>query len=94
MGDITYNPGVVGQFATDVGTTASQLSEIHQDVAQKTGALSEFFAGQGATGFFDAQQQMLTGLDGLNQTVAQHGSTVGHVLSSAISTDQSMRNLF
>lgn len=92
--DITYNEGLVSQFGTDVANAAGQLSEIHSDVAQKTGALSEFFAGQGATGFFDAQQQMLTGLDGLIQTVGQHGTTVGHVLGSAISTDHSMRNLF
>lgn len=94
MQDISYNPGEVAQFATDVGSAGGQLSEIHQDVGQKTGALSEYFAGQGATGFFDAQHQMLSGLDGLIQTVSQHGTTISHVLGSAVQTDQSMVNLF
>jgi ESAT-6 family protein len=91
---ITYNPGAVADFATDVGSRAGQLHAIHEDVSNKTNALQEFFAGHGATGFFDAQMQMLSGLQGLIDTVRQHGSTTNHVLDAAISTDQQIAGLF
>lgn len=52
MGDqITYNPAAVSDFATDVGSRAGQLHEIHEDTSNKTNALQEFFAGHGAQGF-------------------------------------------
>lgn len=57
-------------------------------------ALQEFFAGHGAQGFFDAQAQMLSGLQGLIETVGQHGTTTGHVLDNAIGTDQAIAGLF
>ena len=44
---ITYNPGAVADFATDVGSRAGQLHAIHADVSNKTNALQEFFAGHG-----------------------------------------------
>ena len=91
---IAYNPGPVADFATDVGSRAGQLDAIHADVANKTNALQEFFAGHGAMGFFDAQYQMLSGLQGLIDTVRQHGSTTNHVLDAAISTDQQIAGLF
>ncbi len=91
---ITYNPGAVADFASDVGSRAGQLHAIHSDTANKTNALQEFFAGHGATGFFDAQYQMLSGLQGLIDTVRQHGQTTSHVLDAAISTDQSIHGLF
>lgn len=62
---ITYNPGAVSDFASDVGSRAGQLHMIYEDTASKTNALQEFFAGHGAQGFFDAQAQMLSGLQGL-----------------------------
>jgi uncharacterized protein YukE len=91
---IAYNPGPVADFATDVGSRAGQLDAIHADVANKTNALQEFFAGHGAMGFFDAQYQMLSGLQGLIDTVRQHGQTTSHVLDAAISTDQQIHGLF
>lgn len=91
---ISYNPAAVGDFASDVGSRAGQLHEIHAEVSQKTGALNEFFAGTGATGFFDAQHDMLSGLQNLIETVASHGTTTNHVLSGAIGTDQAIRALF
>lgn len=95
MGDqITYNPSAVSDFATDVGARAGQLHMIHDDTAAKTHALQEFFAGHGATGFFDAQAQMLSGLQGLIETVSQHGTTTSHVLGNAIGTDQHIAGLF
>jgi uncharacterized protein YukE len=91
---ITYNPGAVADFATDVGSRAGQLHAIHEDVSNKTNALQEFFMGHGASGFFDAQYQMLSGLQGLIDTVRQHGQTTSHVLDAAIQTDQSINGLF
>lgn len=91
---ITYNPGAVSDFASDVGSRAGQLHMIYEDTASKTNALQEFFAGHGAQGFFDAQAQMLSGLQGLIETVGQHGTTTGHVLDNAIGTDQAIAGLF
>jgi uncharacterized protein YukE len=91
---ITYNPAAVSDFATDVGSRASQLEAIHADTSHLTNALQEFFAGKGATGFFDAQNQMLSGLRGLIDTVHQHGQTTTQVLGDAISTDHHIRGLF
>ena len=93
-GTISYHEGVVTGVASDMTGQAGQLHEIHHDVSQKTGALAEFFQGQGATGFFDAQHQMLSGLQGLIETVGNHGRTVGDVHQSAVATDHSMTNLF
>ena len=95
MGDqITYNPSAVADFASDVGSRAGQLHEIHEDTANKTNALQEFFAGHGAQGFFEAKAQMLSGLQGLIETVGQHGTTTSHVLDNAISTDTAISGLF
>lgn len=91
---IAYNPAAVADFATDVGARAGQLEAIHADTAQLTNSLQEFFAGHGAAGFFDAQNQMLSGLQGLVDTVRQHGVTTGHVLDGAIKTDNGIRGLF
>lgn len=94
MDAITYNHGAVADLASSVGTTAGQLAEIHADIAQLTQALAEYFMGQGATTFFDAQAQALHGLDGLIHTVSRHGQTVTDVHNSAISTDQQTSTLF
>ncbi|MEO8814391.1 MAG: WXG100 family type VII secretion target [Mycobacterium sp.] len=91
---ITYNPGAIADHATDVVNRAGQLHEIHSDATQRTTALGEFFAGHGASGFFDAQQQMLSGLQGLIETVGQHGATTSHVLNGAMGTDQAIGSLF
>ena len=84
---ITYNPGAVADFATDVGSRAGQLQAIKDDTANRTNALQEFFAGHGATAFFDAQAQMLSGLQGLIETVQSAWADDAHVLDGAISTD-------
>ena len=91
---IAYNPSAVADFATDVGARAGQLELLREDTSNLTNALQEFFAGHGAAGFFDAQYQMLSGLQGLVDTVRQHGQTTSHVLDAAISTDSHMRGLF
>jgi WXG100 family type VII secretion target len=86
-GQITYNHGAVADLASNVGSSAGQLAEIHGDIAQLTQALAEYFMGRGATSFFDAQQQALHGLEGLIQTVSRHGQTVTDVHHNAINTD-------
>ena len=91
---IAYNPSAVADFATDVGSRAGQLEALHADTSNLSNALQVFFAGHGAMGFFDAQHQMLSGLQGLVDTVRQHGVTTSHVLDGALSTDQQMSHLF
>lgn len=91
---ITYNPGAVADFASDVASRAGQLHSIYEDTSNRTNALTEFFAGHGASGFFEAQAQMLSGLQGLIDTVRQHGQTTSHVLDGALSTDQAIHGLF
>lgn len=90
---ITYNPGAVSDFASDVGSRAGQLHMIYEDTASKTNALQSF-RGPRRARVFDAQAQMLSGLQGLIETVGQHGTTTGHVLDNAIGTDQAIAGLF
>ena len=91
---ITYNHGGVADFASDVGTRSAQLMEIHDDVLQRTNAVADFFQGAAATAFRESQMQMLQGLQGLIQTMNQHGQTIGSVNESAHNTDVMMGNLF
>lgn len=91
---ITYNYAAVTGFASDVGQQAALLMEIHDDIRQRTQALAEFFQGAGATTFFDAQQQMLHGLEGLIQTVSQHGQVVNNTAESAQATDMQIQQAF
>jgi uncharacterized protein YukE len=91
---IVYNHGAVIGFAGEVGAQAAQLMEIHGDVLHLTQALAEFFQGHGATAFFDAQQQMLHGLEDLIQTVSRHAHTVHSVDEMAQATDAQLGNLF
>lgn len=92
--NITYNHGLVAEFASDVGNRAAQLMEIHDDIQQRTNAIADFFQGSAATSFHEAQMQMLHGLQGLIQTVSRHGQTIGSVNEGAHATDLSMSNLF
>lgn len=92
--NITYNHGAVADFASDVGSRAAQLMEIHDDIQQRTNAIADFFQGSAAISFHEAQMQMLHGLQGLIQTVNQHGQTISSVNESAHSTDMQMSNLF
>ena len=91
---ISYEPGAIGDFAADVGSRAGQLHEIHADATRRTHALTDFFAGHGATGFFEAQTQMLSGLAGLADVIGAHAGTTTHVLDSAGATDEQIKNLF
>lgn len=68
--------------------------EIHDDVLQRTNAVADFFQGAAATAFRESQMQMLQGLQGLIQTMNQHGQTIGSVNESAHHTDVMMGNLF
>lgn len=92
--NITYNHGAVADFASDVGSRAAQLMEIHDDIQQRTNAIADFFQGSAAASFHEAQMQMLNGLQGLIHTVNQHGQTISSVNESAHSTDMQMSNLF
>lgn len=91
---ITYNPGPVADHAHSVIGSAGTLDQIHGDSHQLTQLLTEYFAGHGATGFFEAQAQMLSGLQGLIETISRHGSTIGSVLEGALQTDQTINSLF
>ena len=91
---ITYNHAAVAGLTGDIATQAAQLMEIHDDVLHTTQALAEFFQGHGATAFFDAQQQMLHGLEDLIQTVSRHAHTVHNVDEMAQATDAQMGTLF
>jgi uncharacterized protein YukE len=91
---IVYNHAAVSGLSGDIATQAAQLMEIHDDVLHITQSLAEFFQGHGATAFFDAQQQMLHGLEDLIQTVSLHGHTVSNVHDAAVSTDYQMGNFF
>jgi WXG100 family type VII secretion target len=92
--NITYNHGAVADFASDVGARSAQLMEIHDDIQQRTNAIADFFQGSAAASFHDAQMQMLHGLQGLIQTMNQHGQTISSVNEGAHSTDIQMSNLF
>jgi WXG100 family type VII secretion target len=92
--NITYHHGAVADFASDVGSRAAQLMEIHDDIQQRTNAIADFFQGSAATSFHEAQMQMLHGLQGLIQTVSRHGQTISSVNEGAHSTDMQMSNLF
>jgi uncharacterized protein YukE len=91
---ITYNPAAVADFAQDVTSRAGQLQAIKDDTSNRTNTLTEFFAGHGATAYFEAQAQMLSGLQGLIETIHQHGRTTVNVLGNAVHTDSSMTGLF
>ena len=93
-GSITYNHGGVADFASDVGTRSAQLMEIHDDILHRTNAVADFFQGAAATSFRESQMQMLQGLQGLIQTMNQHGQTISSVNESAHQTDVMMGNLF
>jgi uncharacterized protein YukE len=91
---IIYNHAAVSGLSGDIASQASQLMEIHGDVLHLTQALADFFQGQGATSFFDAQQQMLHGLEDLIQTVTLHGHTVSNVHDAAMMTDAAAQKFF
>ncbi|MGA3253756.1 MAG: WXG100 family type VII secretion target [Mycobacterium sp.] len=94
MTEIVYNHGAVTGFAGEVGSQAAQLMEIHEDVRHLTQSLADFFLGHGATAFFDAQNQMLSGLEDLIQVVSQHSQTINNVDANALATDMQTQSFF
>jgi len=93
-GQITYNPAAVQAVASDFATSGAKLLEIHGDMTNTTNGLAEFFAGAGATQFFEMQQMFLSGLMGLASTVGRHGNVTGVVLDGAMGRDASLRGVF
>jgi uncharacterized protein YukE len=91
---IVYNHAAVSGLSGDIASQASQLMEIHDDVLHITQSLAEYFQGHGATAFFDAQQQMLHGLQDMIQTVSLHGHTVNTVHDNAIIADHNIGGFF
>ena len=92
--NLTYHHGGVADFASAVAGRSAQLMEIHDDVAQRTNAIADFFQGAAATTFHEAQMQMLQGLQGLIETMNHHGQKISAVNDSAHQTDLMMGNLF
>ena len=92
--NITYNHGGVADFAGDVAARSAQLTELHDDIAQRTTAIADFFQGAAASAFHHAQSQMLQGLQGLIETMNHHGQTISRVNETAHQTDLMMGNLF
>lgn len=93
-GQITYNPMAVSAVASDFNAQGAQLMEIHSDIKNQTDSLAEFFAGQGADGFFESQGMCLSGLFGLSHTVGKHGVVTDNVLAGAVGRDHSLKGLF
>lgn len=89
-GMITYNPGVIADYAATMGQQAGQLGTIHEDVARVTNSLAEFFKGAGATEFFDLQSQMLSGLQGLIEVITHHQAKVVSANHGAVATDHAI----
>lgn len=75
-GDITYVHGGVAELSSQVGNTAAQLMEIHDQVMESTNKLAPFFEGEAGTAFHARQMQILKGLDALIQIVMTHGSKI------------------
>jgi uncharacterized protein YukE len=94
MGNIQYDHGVVNDLASGVGNNAAVLMEHHEDIRHRTEQIAGFFQGQAHTSFHEAQVQMLRGLEGLIETVAQHGQTIHSVNAAAHATDLSSANFF
>jgi WXG100 family type VII secretion target len=94
MSEITYHYAAIGAFASDTGQRAAQLMEIHEDIRQRTQALADYFLGRGATAFFDAQQQMLSGLQNLAQHITEQQRVVNSTAESAHATDIHIQNGF
>jgi uncharacterized protein YukE len=94
MGNIQYDHGVVNDLASGVGNNAAVLMEHHEDIRHRTEQIAGFFQGQAHASFHEAQVQMLRGLEGLIETVAQHGQTIHTVNAAAHATDLSSANFF
>jgi WXG100 family type VII secretion target len=92
--EITYNYGVIDGMSEDTAQRAAHLMEIHQDILQRTQALGDYFLGKGATAYFDAQRQMLDGLENLAHHITQHHQVINNTMASAHATDASVQSFF
>lgn len=94
MDQIRYDHGAVSALSSTVGSQASQLQSIHDDIRHQTEAIAEFFEGEAATTFRESQLQMLNGFQGLIEVMSKHGHTIEEVRAAAHGVDLSMRSLF
>lgn len=91
---IQYDHGAVNDLGSGVGQQAAMLTDIHQDIQNRTTQVGNHFQGQAHQAFFEAQTQMLKGFEELIETVMQHGQTIHSVNASAHATDASSTNFF
>ena len=90
--NITYNHGAVADFASDVGARAAALMNC-TTISSSAPTRSPTFRGQAANCSHEAQADAAR-LQGLIQTVSQHGRTISSsVNEGAHATDLSMANL-
>ena len=94
MSEITWNYGTIDGLASDTGARAAYLREIHNDIQQRGAALSEYFRGKGATGFFDALAQHLQGLANLADHVEMHGNTMLSTAEGTQAMDANVATFF
>lgn len=91
---ITYNHPGVADLASAVGTSAANLMNTHDDILQRTNAVADFFEGAAATGFREAQMQMLHGFEDLIGIVSRHGMTIENVREEVHALDNNLSSLF
>jgi WXG100 family type VII secretion target len=91
-GHITYVHGEVDTLAANVGNYASVIHSHHEDMRNQTDAIAEFFAGDAATGFREAQLLMLSGLQDLIEVMSNHGQAIGNANMSAMNTDHMIKS--
>ncbi|MCV7192920.1 WXG100 family type VII secretion target [Mycolicibacterium brumae] len=94
MDKITYALPTIVDAADQTVHHGAGLLEIIGDVERKTNALIADFQGIGADGFFLHQQQLLTALKHLADTVGRHGNAVHTVCDSATVTDNTIATFF
>ena len=92
--EITYHYATIGGMSSDTAQRAAHLMEIHQDILQRTQALADYFLGKGATAYFDAQKQMLDGLENLAHHITQHHQVMDATMESAQVADASVQSFF
>lgn len=90
MDRILYNHGAVADLSSSVGTSASSLQSIHDDIRHQTEAISEFFQGEAAAAFTENQLMMLSAFQDLIEVMSNHGTTIENVRASAEATDRMM----
>ena len=92
--EITWNFPAVDALASTVAQQAAHLRELHDDIKQRGAALSEYFLGKGATGFFDALNQHLQGLSNLADHIELHGNTIVNSAHGTAAMDATVQTFF